>query len=86
MPIMPIISEDAACPKSLPWELFYGCEHQAFRNHDQSLSQLASRGGLSPIEAYLILREMPLRDFRNVRTSEAISYLNQRLLLVGDKP
>jgi hypothetical protein len=40
---------------SIPWEIIADCEAQARINHDQSIEQLSSRGGLSPGEAVAVL-------------------------------
>lgn len=43
----------------LPWEMLAPHEHQAMSNHGgQSLERLASRGGLSPLEAVLVLLDV----------------------------
>jgi hypothetical protein len=42
-------------PDSIPWELVESCRAQIERNHYQSLSRLAERGGLSLIELYAAL-------------------------------
>jgi hypothetical protein len=43
------------CPKSVPWGLVQPHEKQAFKNHDQSLACLASRGGLCASEFWAVL-------------------------------
>lgn len=41
--------------RPIPWELIAVCERQAQTNHDQSLAQLAKRGGLDASEALAVL-------------------------------
>lgn len=44
------------CPSSIPWEAIAPYDGQAKYNHGgQSLERLAERGGLSPLEAYLVM-------------------------------
>ncbi|MDP3165157.1 MAG: hypothetical protein Q8N06_06840 [Hydrogenophaga sp.] len=40
----------------IPWSVIAPFEHQAQRNHSQSLKRLAERGGLSHSEALAVLR------------------------------
>lgn len=43
------------CPKVIPLDMVAGHEKQAQRNHQQSLAELARRGGLDPIELLAVL-------------------------------
>ena len=43
--------------RALPWSLLASHERQARDNHSQSLSALASRGGLSIDEAYCVIKD-----------------------------
>lgn len=55
-PIMlPLRGTKGPCPQSIPWVAIENCEAQAQINHRQSIEKLASRGGLSPIEAYFVI-------------------------------
>lgn len=47
--------KELGCPSSVPWGLVAPHEAQAKRNHDQTLEQLAVRGGLCPRELYAVL-------------------------------
>lgn len=38
----------AGCPTAVPWSAVEPHRGQAFRNHGQTLEQLAGRGGLEP--------------------------------------
>jgi hypothetical protein len=51
--------------KEVPWDFLKPHESQAFKNHDQSLETLASRGGLGLDEMLAIVREVSW--FREVR-------------------
>lgn len=46
--------------RAVPWAALTPHEARARRNHDQTLNQLAQRGGLSVVEAVLVLRDKPL--------------------------
>ncbi len=48
-----------AVTMAVPMELLAVHEHQAQRNHGQSLNMLASRGGLSPCEMLAVLENRP---------------------------
>lgn len=75
------------CPSSIPWKMIEPCEAQAQRNHDQSLTRLAERGGLSPVEAYAVLRGIPYPyGNRDEMQKRAIAYLNERVKLFGERP
>lgn len=43
------------CPRTVPLALVQPHEHQALRNHDQTLARLAERGGLGPAELVAVL-------------------------------
>ncbi len=43
------------CPSSIPWDSIAPYEGQAKINHQQTIEGLASRGGLGPIEAFLVM-------------------------------
>lgn len=43
------------CPCSIPWDVIAPYDGQARVNHQQSLERLAERGGLSPMEAHLVM-------------------------------
>lgn len=60
------------CPKSVPWEILAPHEDQAVDNHDQSLSVLARRGGLSPCEMMAVLED---RRWRLMPDEEAVDRL-----------
>jgi len=49
----------ALCPDTVPWSLVGGHEEQAQRNHSQTLTRLAERGGLSPEELYGVVHDLP---------------------------
>lgn len=53
--MFPILNDPVI--RAIPWAALTPHEKQAERNHSQSLSQLASRGGLSICEAYYILKD-----------------------------
>jgi uncharacterized coiled-coil protein SlyX len=47
---------------SIPWEMISPYEGQALTNHQQSLEELARRGGLDPAEALAVLSCLKWRD------------------------
>jgi len=55
-------SEGAPQPEWVPWKILKAHEDQAIKNHDQTLEQLAARGGLDPCEVVAILDGMSFRD------------------------
>jgi len=42
-------------PRSVPWSFVEPACKQAHRNHDQSLEELARRGGLAPSELWAVV-------------------------------
>lgn len=63
-PMFPIMGDPII--KALPWAIMRPHEAQAQRNHGQTLSRLAQRGGLGIEEAYHILRDEEfMRGFHN---------------------
>lgn len=63
-------------PVSVPWELVSGHEAQAVTNHGQSLETLARRGGLHPVELYLVCHDKPLRDWRQTFESTVFAWFH----------
>ena len=55
-PMFPILGGPII--KALPWSAMLPHEAQAQRNHGQTLSRLAQRGGLGIEEAYCVLKDM----------------------------
>lgn len=76
-------SEGAPQPEWIPWELLAPHEAQAIKNHDQTLEQLAKRGGLDVCEAVAIIegkkfheRWAGSKNNGRDKTQEAIGILN----------
>lgn len=67
------------CPSSIPWEAIAPYDGQARVNHQQSLEHLASRGGLSPMEAFLVMtgRTWQGETFTVERQKEACLFLDK---------
>jgi hypothetical protein len=57
-------------PKSVPWSFMEGHAEQAMENHSQTLERLAERGGLSPLEMYLVVSNKSWSE-RDFETNEA---------------
>lgn len=55
------------CPSAIPWEAIAPYEGQAQLNHQQSLERLAERGGLSPLEALMV---MTGRNWREIKAGD----------------
>ncbi len=61
---MPILGVNRGDLTEFPFRAVFipfSCEIQALKNHQQTFSKLKSRGGLCPVEIYLILEGI---DFR----------------------
>lgn len=56
----------------LPMEMIEPHEDQARKNHNQSLRELASRGGLSACEALAVLEDRPWRRMDEAKANEAL--------------
>lgn len=66
----PILETGRFQRRYVPWSLIAAHEGQALQNHcGQSLEKLASRGGLSPEELWLVCHDMPWRN--NFKQAEA---------------
>ncbi len=70
---------DGVSIKKIPWGLIEPHEKQALTNHDQTLKRLAERGGLSSVEAWLVLTGRPLRRFKEFKETECEDYLRERV-------
>lgn len=56
-PMYPILNDPIV--KAIPWAAIASHERQAGTNHGQTLKGLAARGGLSVVEAVLVMRDKP---------------------------
>jgi hypothetical protein len=61
--------------QGIPWAMIAPCEAAAQRNHNQSLARLAQRGGLSPAEAYCVLKDLEPLAALDVSDKDAEIYL-----------
>lgn len=72
MKMMPIM-ENCSTVAYLPWEFFTEAdEAQAMKNHDQTLTRLAQRGGLGICELVAVLEH---RDWQKMSLGDAWSKL-----------
>ncbi len=64
-------------PRSVSWDVVKDHEKQAQRNHSQSLTHLAGRGGLSPKELWCVVHDKGFYDpdSRAVTEASAIEWL-----------
>ena len=58
------------CPKQIPWLLVAAYEERAQENHQQSLEGLHRRGGLDPVELWLLCHNLPLYGHDAIPTME----------------
>lgn len=72
------------CPSSIPWDAIEPYEGHAQANHQQTLQRLSERGGLSPIEAYMVMtgRRWKGETFTKEYEIEACAFLDK---LVRDR-
>lgn len=82
MKTFPVLDDEI---KSVPWRLVADADTQAQRNHNQSLVQLARRGGLSVFELYYVLRGEQYSFRSEVTPLVARRYLKKRLVLLGER-
>lgn len=60
-------------PQSVPNSLVEGKEERAQKNHSQSLSRLAERGGLSPAELWCIVHNKGIEEIMYGRITEEMA-------------
>lgn len=70
----PVINPPKGCPTHVPWSALD--EEMAYKNHRQTLSRLAERGGLNVIEIYLNYHKIDIKDFRSISQQDAIALIN----------
>lgn len=56
---------------SVPWDWIKDHEEQAKKNHYQSLEQLNSRGGLSPLEMYAVKNNIKWSEAAKIHTEQS---------------
>lgn len=64
------------CPRSVPWDFIAPHEEWAKENHDQSLSMLASRGGLGACEMVAIIEH---RKWHKMTWADSVDQLTAKL-------
>ena len=72
--------------KAIPLNVIEPHDEQAQRNHSQSLTRLAERGGLSPLEALLVLTDEPPNPFPATSFGEAEFKIIEMLIAGGTHP
>ncbi len=69
-----------AAPSFLPWDIVEPHREAAMMNHDQTLERLAERGGLSPVEFYMVARGLRWGiHAAPVDTKQALEFIDQLL-------
>lgn len=67
--------------RAIPWDVIANAEVQATRNHSQTLTQLAERGGLTPCEAMAVLEGKNYYErWPNIYTKEQGQQADRELL------
>ncbi|MER9628368.1 hypothetical protein [Mesorhizobium sp. M0296] len=70
-PMFPILGDPIV--KAIPWDAIRPHEVQALKNHYQALNRLAQRGGLSVVEAVLVMLGKPLH-FNKITPGQMAHY------------
>lgn len=68
-----------AAPKSIPWGVLRWHGAQVLANHEQSLEELARRGGLHPSEMYLVLHDRALGTHPLPELHVALQFMEQKV-------
>lgn len=55
----PIISARSGIKESVPWSYLNHCENRTYKNHGQTLEELAAQGGLTWVELLAIMEDRP---------------------------
>lgn len=71
--------EELGCPKEIPWSLLTPHEARARANHNQSLVELAERGGLTPLEIMAVLLDWPWHKARGYTAETAMRHIRVAL-------
>ncbi len=67
---------------SVPWDFVEGHRKTALKNHNQTLEKLAARGGLSPMELFLLVTDRSLAAIADLDTDTAVEELDILLMAV----
>lgn|GEM_PF-6557230 len=62
-------------PRSVSWELVKDHDEQAQSNHSQTLTHLAERGGLSPLELWCVVNDKKWHQKGDMTEAKAIDWL-----------
>lgn len=77
MPIHPNYRNKEGIPQKIPMGLL--SEKQANINHQQDLTTLARRGGLSPREALAIIRQLYFHQLKDLTENDVVMHLNDHI-------
>lgn len=75
----PILNPKGIAPDSVPWEFVEPHREQAYKNHHQTLEELARRGGLDPVEMLAVVTGQGWKDWTPPPYGEAVSKLLELL-------
>jgi hypothetical protein len=80
--MFPILNDPVV--RAIPWPVIAGHEAQAQKNHYQSLTRLAERGGLSVVEAVVVLLDIPFPSDRSFTPSKLAEYRHILMRIIRD--
>lgn len=66
-------------PRSIPWSLIKMHEHQAEKNHGQTLERLSERGGLDPVEMWCVLSDRGWLGIELLDEESAVDMIMRRV-------
>lgn len=77
----PVQSEEHryGVPHRVPWSFVAPHEARAQKNHDQTLSRLAERGGLDLLELFCLVHDLDVFHFRGLSPVAWAAWLNRAL-------
>ncbi len=70
------------CPVAVPWDFVAAHAAQCIKNHDQSPTRLAERGGLGPSEMIAVVEDRP---FRSMCVEDGVAGLIELLADAGGR-
>lgn len=81
-PMFPLLHDPII--RAIPWAIITPHDRQAQANHSQTLKRLAERGGLSVVEAVVVLLDLPFPRDRNFTAPKVAEYRRILMTLLRD--
>lgn len=81
-PMFPVLNDPLI--RAIPWLVIASHEAQAQKNHYQSLKRLAERGGLSVVEAVVVLLDKPFPRSPDLTPARLAEYRHILMRIVRD--